>query len=293
MSETTMTIAEYGVTVAKALTSSMKPLLPEGVDASKFLRQVVTAFEKIPKLADCDETSIKLAFLNVAGLGLDPSGMTGEAYVLPFKGKATPVIAARGYISLALRSGAVLSIDHGVVCEGDEFDFEQGSKPFVHHKRTFKNRGDAFCWYAVATLPSGAQLVELMSLGEIERIAQLSPSGKSGPWGNHFDEMGRKTVLRRLCKRIPWNGDIAAKMTEAHIAEDAEIYDAETVGKSVQTPRERLSAVMNSTQTVQTVEAVEAAEMRAEPVAAAEVVKQPEAQQVAAPSAKKTNSDPF
>lgn len=232
-----ISVAQRGTNIAKYHQQALTSLLPTGIDPPKFLRQMATAFEKIPKLLDCSEQSIKLAFLNIAGLGLDPSGMTGEAYVLPFKGVATPLISFRGYIALASRSGAIKAMDTGVVFENDYFEFEQGSHPYVKHRRAFGDRGNVMCYFANATLPSGHNLVEIMDVGEIDRIAKLSPSGKSGPWGSHFDEMARKTVLRRLSKRIPWNGDIAAKMTEAHLAEDSAFYEVETVKPARQVDR--------------------------------------------------------
>lgn len=238
------TVAERGQNIARGLQRELTSLLPTGVEVPKFMRQVATAFERVPKLLECDQQSLRLSFLNVAGLGLDPSGMTGEAYVLPFKGKATPLISYRGYIALATRSGAVTAMDTGVAHEGDDFDFEQGSNPYIKHRRAFgSKRGPVMCYYAIATLPNGHNLIEIMDVDEVQRIASRSPSGKNGPWGTDFDEMGRKTVCRRLAKRIPWNADIAAKMTEAHLSEDSALYDTEAKAQP-QKPTARLTAVM-------------------------------------------------
>lgn len=239
-----ITIAQRGQNIAGHHQRAITSLLPTGVEPAKFLRQMATAFEKIPKLLECDETSVKLAFLNIAGLGLDPSGGTGEAYVLPFKGKATPIISFRGYIALAIRSGAATAMNSGVVYENDLLEFETGSDPFLRHKRTFSDRGNVMCYFATAKLPSGANLIEIMDASEVESIAKRSPSaGKGGPWSTDYTEMGRKTVLRRLSKSIPWNGDIAAKMTEAHLIEDAQLYDA--VATPTVKPQTRLKAVMS------------------------------------------------
>ena len=42
-----------------------------------------------------------------------------------------------------------------------------------------------------------------MTINEVEAIRAQSKAGKSGPWVSHFDEMAKKTVIRRLFKYLP------------------------------------------------------------------------------------------
>ena len=57
--------------------------------------------------------------------------------------------------------------------------------------------------YAVAVLKGGGVQFEVMSRAEIEAVRAQSKAGKSGPWVTHWDEMARKTVVRKLFKYLP------------------------------------------------------------------------------------------
>ena len=62
------------------------------------------------------------------------------------------------------------------------------------------------CWihvYAVARLKDGGVQFEVMSRADVEKVRALSKAGSSGPWVDHFDEMAKKTVIRRLFKYLP------------------------------------------------------------------------------------------
>ena len=57
--------------------------------------------------------------------------------------------------------------------------------------------------YAVAVLKGGGVQFEVMSRAEIEAVRVQSKAGKSGPWVTHWEEMARKTVVRKLFKYLP------------------------------------------------------------------------------------------
>ncbi len=174
---------------------------------AKFQRQLMTAIDKNPALLDCSPRSFWLASLNIAALGLDPSGNNGEAAIVPFKGVATPMIMARGYVVLAIRSGAAKAIEHNAVCENDLFDYELGSNAYVRHKPALRDRGELIAVWAIATLPTGEKVYEVIGWDEVAAIRARSRSANNGPWVTDPAEMGRKTVLRRIMKRLPWSDD--------------------------------------------------------------------------------------
>ena len=47
-----------------------------------------------------------------------------------------------------------------------------------------------------------------MSLEQIEKVRSVSRSKEKGPWVDWWDEMARKTVMRRLAKRLPMSTDL-------------------------------------------------------------------------------------
>jgi recombination protein RecT len=65
-------------------------------------------------------------------------------------------------------------------------------------------RGQVVGFYAVAKLQGGGHAFEFMSVHQVREIARATQSkGNYGPWKDHFTEMGRKTVIRRLAKYLP------------------------------------------------------------------------------------------
>jgi len=40
-------------------------------------------------------------------------------------------------------------------------------------------------------------------MGDIEKARKTSKSGNFGPWKDHFEEMSKKTAIRRLFKYLP------------------------------------------------------------------------------------------
>lgn len=69
-------------------------------------------------------------------------------------------------------------------------------------------RGEPIGAYATAVLKDGSQLLEVMSLEDIAAVRKVSRAANNGPWVSWFGEMARKTVMRRLSKRLPMSTDL-------------------------------------------------------------------------------------
>src|SRR6185436_81681 len=102
-------------------------------DPDRIARIALTEVRRVPKLAACTPASFLGAVMTCAQLGLEP-GLLGEVYLIPRRNEVTMIIGVRGLIKMATRSGEVLSVDASEVYEGDEFDYELGTAPTVHHK---------------------------------------------------------------------------------------------------------------------------------------------------------------
>ena len=186
--------------------------LPKAMTPERLVRVVTTECRKTPALLNCNPESFLGAVLQCAQLGLEPGGALGHCYLLPFgNGKAKDgrpnaqlIIGYRGMIDLARRSGQIVSICAYTVHEKDHFVWRLGLDPDIEHVPSPEaDRGPMTYVYAVAKLKGGGVQFEVMSRAEVEKVRKQSKAGSSGPWVTHFDEMAKKTVIRRLFKYLP------------------------------------------------------------------------------------------
>jgi recombination protein RecT len=205
------------------LLDKMKPqianALPRFITPEKMIRVAITAISRTPKLLECDQVSLLGAIMTSAQLGLMPDGVLGEAYLIPYnnnrlgKMECQFLIGYRGYCALALRSGQVKSIQARAVKQGDQFDYELGLEPKLTHK-PLNPEGDITHFYAVIELMTGGRLFEVMTVREVNFIRDKSANyayarDKSKTvWAQYYEEMGKKTVIRRLIKLAPLSPEI-------------------------------------------------------------------------------------
>lgn len=191
------------------------------------IRLAVFEFSQNEYLRRCTPESIYGSLILAAQIGLEPSGIRGECYLVPFKGKCTLIPGWRGLVKLALRSKAVKSLYSHVVYENDKFAVYLGSEPRVVHEPMLTGpAGELLCAYAVAIMENGAIDVEVMSIDELQKIrafAASSKGGKDGPaYENWEDQMYRKAPLRRLCKRLPLGDDFFRALKADELGETGE-----------------------------------------------------------------------
>ena len=78
--------------------------------AMAFLSAVVAATQRTPELINCTPVSVINSFMTMAQLGFMPSGVSGEAYVLPYKkggvSEAQFQLGYQGLVTLFYRAGA-------------------------------------------------------------------------------------------------------------------------------------------------------------------------------------------
>lgn len=208
-------------TVAKAIPEKC------GLTPKRLLAQTLTLAATFPKLLECSPRSIVLGVVKAAELGLELAGPLGHAYLVPrWDNKkrcveATFQIGWKGLVNLAFRSGMVKVIHCRAVKEKDAFDFELGTGPHITHKPSLEqDPGEATFYYCVAHLITpGAVDFEVMSRGQVEAHRQKyspPPQGKQdySAWATAFDDMALKTVVRKLCKRLPLSPDAVSAAVE-------------------------------------------------------------------------------
>lgn len=212
-------IAKMQPEIAKALPSVMTP--------ERFTRIVTSAISSTPELAKTTPQSFLGAMMTAAQLGLEPNTPLGQAYLLPYKNHGVLEcqfqLGYKGLIDLAYRSGQVSIIQAHEVRANDEFHYEFGLDPKLVHVPVASDRGDVTHYYAMFRTKDGGFGFEVMSADEIKQHAQKyskSFSSSFSPWTSNFDEMAKKTVLKRVLKYAPMKSDfvrgVAADQTIKH-----------------------------------------------------------------------------
>lgn len=205
----------------------------------RFITTVIAAVNATPALKNCTPDSIITSALQMESLGL-PYGM-GDAYIIPYGDKATFQIGARGYITLAMRSGAYQDIDTIEIREGEFKGRDKRSgKPMFEFIEDEDVREDLpiIGYLAHFTLLNGFQAQEYFSKYKMlkwanrysqafdielyNRYVVYQETGEgltdkelrlcSAPWYETFDEMAFKTVLKRLLSK---KGILSVELVEA------------------------------------------------------------------------------
>lgn len=198
----------------KSMEGEIAKALPSVITPERFTRIVLSAVSANPQLGQCTPSSFLGAMMTSAQLGLEVNTPLGAAYILPYRNKgvleAQFQLGYKGLIDLAYRSGEVEIIQAQVVYENDEFTCEYGLEPKLVHKPADSNRGEAVKVYAVFKTKNGGYGFEVMSMEDVrQHAAKYSKAYNSGfsPWKTNFEEMAKKTVLKRVLKYAPLKSD--------------------------------------------------------------------------------------
>lgn len=186
--------------------SDITAILPKHVDFHRMKQLFILSVKQTPKLMDCDPGSLMKALFTASSMGLEPDPYFGQVYLLPY-GKNVQVIPGyKGLLQLVRNSGEITSIVAETVKENDYFEYDLASGERPKHKPSFKERGETVAFYCIANFRDGGFHFELMTLEDVNKIRERSAAvkgGKSTPWNTDYDEMGKKTVIRRAVKRLP------------------------------------------------------------------------------------------
>lgn len=202
--------------------AAVKQAIPKHMDAGRFLRVVLSSFNRNPKLMDCTPESVLLSILTAAAYGLEPDGgPVGHGYLIPrWNGKAKRLECNfepgyRGLVKLARNSGEVANVTAEVVRVGDFFEYEKGLEPKLKHKPDDSSTElkPVTHAYAVARFRDGEKEFIVMNRAELDRIKNMTSSKDKegniwGPWVDHESEMQKKTAVRRISKLLPLSVEI-------------------------------------------------------------------------------------
>lgn len=183
---------------------SVQNALPKSFNRERFVQNCLTVMNEKPELAKINRAEVIQGLCKAAYLGLD--FMNKECYLIPYGNSVQFQTDYKGECKFiktyAIRP--VLDIFAKVVREGDFF--EEGvidNKPVINFKpKPFSNK-DIIGAFAIVLYKDGGMEYEAMSTEDIQSVRNnYSKASQSKAWKYSFDEMAKKTVLRRLCKHI-------------------------------------------------------------------------------------------
>ena len=172
---------------------------------SQFAIQYFQKNDFLAKTALSNPTSAQNAIINVAAIGITLNPASKLAYLVPRDGMVCLDISYMGLLHIAMESGVISWGQAKLVHANDTYESNGLDKAPTHKYNAFGERGDIVGVYCTVKTPAGDYLTEEMSLAEIEAVRKTSKAAFSdkGPWVNHWNEMARKTVVKRASKYWP------------------------------------------------------------------------------------------
>lgn len=195
-------------TTIQSMEKSFTEALPPHIPAKKFVKTVLMALANNPDIAKVENRqSLYAACMKAAQDGLVLDGR--EAALVSFGSTVQYMPMVGGIIKKVRNSGELKMIDAQEVFENDKFEswVDERGQHFRHEKAR-KDRGNPILTYAYAIMKDDAVYYEEMDEEQIASVEKVSRA-KGTIWKGPFrGEMKRKTVIRRLSKRLPMSADM-------------------------------------------------------------------------------------
>ena len=201
-------------------------LAPSGIKPERLIRTVLVSIERMPVLRECTMPSIVQSATTAAVLGLEVDGVTGQGFLIPYTVRGVKTctfqIGYKGYNTLAARSG--YTINAGIVREGDDFEFVEGTGGYVRNKRKLGDEARRAIIGAWATAEASGRppIICVRSIDQLLATKAKSAGARKpdSPWNDDaigFPAMCEKTARRGLARSMPLNiMQLAASLDERH-----------------------------------------------------------------------------
>lgn len=213
-----------------------------------FALQLLENNQMLGNAAKQNPKSLMHSMRNVAAIGLSLNPAKRQAYLInrtikkrdPQSNRDVfmPTVCLEpsyiGLCDLATQSGCIEWIQAKEVRENDTYENQgPGQKP-LHKYNSFKDRGEIIGFYCVAKTTGGDYLTEEMDKSQIDSVMERSESVKYarknnkpifGPWASDYEEMAKKTVVRRAFKMWPKSPAMDRLSQAVHISNDNEGFE--------------------------------------------------------------------
>lgn len=215
--------------------------LPSHVRPERFERNLVNALMTNPDLMELDPRLVFREVSKAAALGLYLDPQLGEGYLIAgWNGKTKRKepqlrVGYRGLVKLARQSGEISMVYAHEVHRNDVFRASLGDhKTLTHEPDLFGDRGEIVGYYAVVKYKDGETDFEPITVAQAHAIRDRTDGWKafkdgkikSTPWSTDEVEMSKKTVIRKLAKRLPQSPELAEALTIEDAAEHSDFQRA-------------------------------------------------------------------
>jgi recombination protein RecT len=169
---------------------------------SQFAIQLFQKNDYLAKTALGNPTSAQNAIINVAAIGITLNPASKLAYLVPRDGMVCLDISYMGLLHLAQSTGSIKWGQCKLVYSNDTYESNGLDTAPTHKYNAFGDRGEVVGGYCTVKTPDGDYLTEEMSLAEI-KATEATSKAKNGPWKSFWEEMARKTIVKRASKYWP------------------------------------------------------------------------------------------
>lgn len=218
--------------------------LPKHISVERIMQIATTVIAKNPAIAECTTSSLLGAVLQASIVGLELTPILGLAYLVPFyngKTKQKEVqfqIGYRGFIELARRSKELKTLMAECVYENDRFEYELGLEPKLKHIPFLGERGELLYVYAAATFVNGGNAFVVLTKQDVMKYRSYSKTAQAefSIWEKHFEEMAKKTAIRRLAKLLPMSVEYKTFETDNKTINAEDFKDGELILENIEEP---------------------------------------------------------
>lgn len=210
----------------------LKHALPAHMPPERFGRVLLTAVQNNPDLLNADRQALWNACMKAAQDGLLPDGREGAIVIYKtktesggYERRAQWMPMVYGLLKKIRNSGQLAMITARVVYAGDTYRYwlDEDGEHIIYEPSETQDRQIVRLVFAAARTKDGELLVEPLTPIDIEKIRNVSRAKDKGPWVDWWDEMAKKSAIRRLAKRLPMSSDL-----DDLIQRDNDFYDLET-----------------------------------------------------------------
>ena len=200
---------------------ALSSVLPKHLTSERVIKIALSAISRNPLLLECTQMSILHAVMFSCQYGLEIGGPLRHAHLVPFfnsKIKRREAIFIPGYEGIAhlvRKSEKIINVHPYVVHANDKFSMKIGTEAEIEHIPAITGElGEIIGYYSLATWVTGQRDFEFMTKAQVDKIKDQAMANKAnkdvGPWIEHEEQMGRKTVLKRHCHYLPLTKEAAS-----------------------------------------------------------------------------------